>query len=397
PPAERRIRYLLNRFEAGDLTAWHRINLEWVRTRIEKRNRPSFDELRSDLTLLPVWNALGSELRARCIDAAERYLKEGDPHLSEWFGTGIFHRVAAAGYRALRLVLEQRPAVIEGWPPELWARWVPVVIDWSWSYGKEEEQLQQKEEQLQASFVKEAYVRAPEALLSAVRDWLDRRDPERSIYTLTRKLVDCWDTRLVETVLGHVRANTRLKASHLGVLLDEVVPRSQEAVNVALQLVSSGADGDEAEEMKLEAARALLDKAPRAAWPQLWPIIEARPDFGEELIKRSVLYRLQSNELEKEFDEHSIADLYIWLERRFPPTDDKELKDFQLTGLLNRLLRELKQRGTEAAVSAVQRIAEALPDRGWLRLAVQQADEQRLRHEWQGIEPARLLEMAEGA
>jgi vancomycin resistance protein YoaR len=110
-----------------------------------------------------------------------------------------------------------------------------------------------------------------------------------------------------------------------------------------------------------------------------------------------MLYRSRQNELAKEFDEPSIADLYIWLARRFPLTENKDLKDFQITGLLQGLLRELKQRGTEAAVAAVQRIAEALPDREWLKLAVQQADEQRLRNEWQGIEPAKLLEMAEGA
>ncbi|HEX8700792.1 MAG TPA: hypothetical protein VF815_18250, partial [Myxococcaceae bacterium] len=323
-------------------------------------------------------------------------LQQADPHLSKWFGKNSFHRGAAASYRALRLVLEHRPEVVEEWPPELWARWVPSVIDWSWSHGETDEK-RQKEPQLQASFVKAAYAKAPEAVLSIVKTWLETYDPERSVYTLTRKLADCWDARMVETVLGQIRANTRMRASDVGDLLDEVIPRSQEAVHVALQLATGVMEGGKAQEKKLEAARALLDKVPRAAWPHLKPLFEASPDFGEELLKRSMLYRSRQNELAKEFDEPSIADLYIWLARRFPLTENKDLKDFQITGLLQGLLRELKQRGTEAAVAAVQRIAEALPDREWLKLAVQQADEQRLRNEWQGIEPAKLLEMAEGA
>ncbi|WP_163998930.1 NACHT domain-containing protein [Pyxidicoccus caerfyrddinensis] len=392
PPSQNRVRHLLGRFEAGDLIAWHRISLELARSRIKKRRWQTDDELQANLSALPGWEALDENLRARCISAAERYLRDGEPRTAEWFGTGESHRWATAGYRALRLLLAQKREVLAGWPTEQWTPWVPLVIDWPWEQDG-------KEKAVQETLVAHAYVRAPEAFISAVLEWLDKASKNLSVYTLLKKLASLWDPRLVDALVDWLGTGVPLEPSALGVLLNELVPRSPKAFEQALRWASSAAVDEAEREKKLEAASSLLNTSLQAAWPHLWPLMQANPAFGEQLLTRSEVYRArreQQLQLVGELDENAIAELYVWLWRRFPPADNRNVQHFQITGLRNALLGNLKQRGTQAAVSAVRRIAESLPEVPGLKLAVQQADEQRLRYEWKGLEPEELLALVEG-
>ncbi|WP_164009912.1 TIR domain-containing protein [Pyxidicoccus trucidator] len=392
PPSQDRVRHLLERFEAGDMIAWYRISLELARSRVRERGWQTDDELKANLTVLPGWEALDENLRARCISAAERYLQDGEPRTVEWFGTGESHRWATAGYRALCLLLAKKSEVLASWPTEQWTRWGPLVVDWPWEQDA-------KEKAVQDTLVAHAYVRAPEAFISAVLMWLDKASKNLSVDTLLEKLARLWDQRLVDALVDWLCAGVPMEPSALGVLLNELVPRSPKAFGQALQWASSAAVDEAAREKRLEAGSSLLNTSLRAAWPHLWPLMQADPAFGVQLLMRSEVYRVQREQqlqLAEELDENSIAELYVWLKRRFPPADNRNVQAFQITGLRQALLGNLKQRGTQAAVSAVRRISECLPEESGLKLAVQQADEQRLRYEWQGLEPEELLALVEG-
>ena len=71
------------------------------------------DELIADLTSLPAWQELDEASKDRCIAAAEKYVNAAEPNNDRWFGTNTFYRPAAAGYRALRLLLGERPGLLE--------------------------------------------------------------------------------------------------------------------------------------------------------------------------------------------------------------------------------------------------------------------------------------------
>lgn len=374
PPIEQRVRHWLDRFEAGELGAWYDLGLDLS------------EELRSSLASLPDWLSLDEPLRARCVAAAERYLQDAEPGTAEWLGSDMFHPLTAAGYRALRLVWEQRPEVLEGWSSEQWARWAPLVLDWTW-------EQEEKDRALQVELVTLAYSKAPDAMVSALMTWLEKATAHRSVHSILQRLAKCWDSRLEKALLERVRTDTGLSTEDLGALLDALVPRSPEAVEFALWLVTRPGDDDSTRKRKLKVSRVLLNRALRDAWPVLWPMIQSDPAFGEELLEGSMLYRMQRDEIAAALQEDSIAELYLWLVRRFPEEGRSKtsIHGFQLTYLQNSLLSALRERGSRAAVSALRRLSEALPDRDGLKASVLHADEQRLREEWQGLTPAELF------
>ncbi|PXF58329.1 MAG: hypothetical protein C4B59_13450 [Candidatus Methanogaster sp.] len=105
PPAER-IDLLLDECTSGNLSAWWRLNMELT---LEPDSTFYGDELESDLTVLPGWKAADAATKARIVETAKRYVREQDPKTQEWLGTNTIYRPVFAGYRALRLLLQEAP------------------------------------------------------------------------------------------------------------------------------------------------------------------------------------------------------------------------------------------------------------------------------------------------
>ena len=59
------------------------------------------------------------------------------------------------------------------------------------------------------------------------------------------------------------------------------------------------------------------------------------------------------------------------------------------------LLTGLRQRDTQAAVNALHSLARSLPQLSWLEFVAADADRQRLRRTWKGVDPSTLFAMAE--
>jgi hypothetical protein len=75
---------------------WH-LNYYMI---FDEREFSKASEAAWDLRELPGWGAADSMTRARIVEAAERYVFEGDPRTDEWLEKGSPHRPALAGYRA---------------------------------------------------------------------------------------------------------------------------------------------------------------------------------------------------------------------------------------------------------------------------------------------------------
>src|SRR5260370_4674702 len=123
-PISDRVAAELEKFEAGDIHAWWRLNVELVRSAAPS----SSGEFIADLTSLPGWKELDQTLRARCIAAGERYLETADPNNERWLGTNTCYRPAAAGYRALRLLLLERPQIINTFAADIWRKWSSIIL-----------------------------------------------------------------------------------------------------------------------------------------------------------------------------------------------------------------------------------------------------------------------------
>ena len=197
-------------------------------------------------------------------------------------------------------------------------------------------------------------------------------------------------------LLDRVRTDTEFSTDGVCDLLQELVPRSLEAVKLALGMLDGDAGDEAARKRRLGVARVLIDEALAVAWPYVWPLCLADPTFGKELLAHSALVRRSATEIATELGEDAIERLFLWLSQHFPEEDssDRFGEAFKMMVLRNRLISSLQAKGSQAAVAALQRIRETLPDIGWLNAVIIQADEQRLRQEWQGIPPVELFKMA---
>jgi hypothetical protein len=114
PPPQERIAILLSRVEAGELDAWWALNRELT---LEPTSTHYGDEIESDLTTLPGWQAADSATRQRIRDAALQYLLHAQPSTLDWLGTDTRPRRDLAAYRALRLLEREQPDTIDALPP----------------------------------------------------------------------------------------------------------------------------------------------------------------------------------------------------------------------------------------------------------------------------------------
>src|SRR5581483_6983215 len=122
----------------------------------------------------------------RIIAAAKTFLMSGDPKTDEWFGKAIFHEVASAGYRGMRLVLREDPQWITSRDEAFWGRWGPALIS---SYNEAED----------ADLLKLAYATASGRLLPLWRFLLERARQFGG--ELQASMEACWDPRIEHLAL----------------------------------------------------------------------------------------------------------------------------------------------------------------------------------------------------
>lgn len=137
--------------------------------------------------------------RGRIVEAAKRYVLDGDPRTDEWFGTDVTYRPAFAGYQALCLLLRFAPEFLEGLAAYVWEKWVPSILTFPVTLNTEEE----KNPHLR--LVATAYDRAPDRLISTLLPLIGQEDAKGHVF-VTRSLERCWDDRLAHAVLEKAKA-----------------------------------------------------------------------------------------------------------------------------------------------------------------------------------------------
>ncbi|HKP52598.1 MAG TPA: hypothetical protein VJ183_08090 [Chloroflexia bacterium] len=392
PPPSERIAALLDKYEAGDHDAWWQLNMEMT-----LKNDSSYygDELKSDLTTLPGWKTSDDVVRGRIIEAAKKYVLEGDPETHKWWGKNVFYRPAYAGFRALRLLLQEAPSFIHALTEDAWAKWAPIILTYpaASNTGGQEEQRE---------LVRLAYEIAPNAIIEKLLSVIDQENKESQYLFVLSKIESCWDQRLAEALLAKARDAT-MAPPCVRALLDKLMAhKDEEALHYAKSLVTSpvALEGHERDKLIL-AAELLISYADDAAWPLIWPVISSDTGFGQEVVSRiahshgagaSGIYRLSDDDL---------ADLYIWLAHQYPHAEDfiPEGAHFvqpreSIARWRDSLLRYLEERGTSQALEALKYITEVLPHLGWLKWTLLRAQETYRRHNWKPPLPRAILDLA---
>jgi hypothetical protein len=381
PSPDARVLHFLDKFEQGDVQAWWQLNLEMT---LDVTSTHYGDEFEPDLTALPAWKLLKQSVRDRLIVAARRYLELGEAHVEEWLGQNIFHRPAAAGYRALRLLQKAAPAEYRSLPRNVWEKWAPTVVGFPLSSGFDDASADDV-------VLAAAYAAAPAAVTQALLLMIDAENRSGSSLFIIRRFSGPFDAQLTRSLEVKLRDDS-LQPAIFGELLAYLLDRSSSAAfDYASSILSRGAQ-DAEDKLRQQAAIVLMLRGGRRGWATVWPHIQREADFGKTVMMQMSHRREQRHEasLADTLTDAELGDLYAWLTAHFSPAEDPKHDEGahlvsprdSVAEFRSAVLRRLQERGTPSAVAALEHLAKQHPETGWLRWVVAEATKIMVAKQW---------------
>jgi hypothetical protein len=370
---------------AGDHNAWWRL--------IYAMSIGPHSQIEPDLTALPGWpQAVELMGEQRLIQAARTYLFQGDPETQKWLGDNVIYWPALAGYRALRLLMALAPAQIQDLPDEVWGKWAPAIIGYPTT----------DDVGIHQGVVALAYQAAPQEVISTLRVLIDKENAQHDHIFIVRAMDRCWDERLGQAVLEKVK-EPHLKPSCMRDLLAELIRRNTPGARAfAESLLSLPIPAeDDARSRAVAAGAMLMIDADDSGWPVVWPAMEADVEFGRAVVS-AIANAFDMRELQSahRLTDSQLADLYVWVSRQYPQSEDPNIRQPHAVGLREEIARwrasllvDLKGRGTFSSCAEVGRIARALPEADSLKWHVLEAQEITYQSTWEPPSPAHVLEL----
>jgi hypothetical protein len=391
PPPKSRVLECLDKFEKGDVDFWWHLNLQLT---LGPYTRAYVDELQFDLRKLPGWEEAEAQTRARVLEAAKRYLIDGEPQNSEWVGTNTMFRPAFSGYRALYLLLAESPEVIKELSSNIWRKWAAVIVSYPLNSHGDDEMIPHQ------FLVTQAYTHAPDGVIRTVLKQIDSENENGGIILFPQRLDVCWDDKFKGALREKLNDDT-LKTNSWGRILEELLEHEDAATpGIAESVLASFVAGESEKERALLAGASLMRHGEGDEWWSfVWAAIKSDADFGRALVESVPFQTRPANKLK----ESEVEEFYLWLVKIFPPSEDPEIPmgqgfvvgtRMEITEWRNSFLNDLKQRGTPESLAALERIAVASPElEKQLHWILIEARENVRRHTWRPLTPAALLNL----
>ena len=125
PTPSERVEVDLQKIEAGDISSWMQLTLDLT---LEPTSAMYGHDLGANLAGTPGWKAAESVRKNRILEAAVRYLHEGDPQTNEWFRSSNISYLPIAGFHALALLMVMQDPRLDSLTREVWTKWVPILM-----------------------------------------------------------------------------------------------------------------------------------------------------------------------------------------------------------------------------------------------------------------------------
>lgn len=390
PPLSIRITELLNECESGNIESWWKLNLVMT---LKPDSAHYGNEYQTDITVLPGWESANTTMRMQIIEAAKKYVMEGDPGTSKWLGTSSMYRPALAGYKALRLLQHQDPSFLSIIPAPLWKRWAPTIVAYT-----------ETKEKLHNELMTLAYRYAPEEVIESLMILIDKENDNNDNIYIIRKVEVCWDDRLAKAILEKVK-DKKLKPKCMGDIVSCLIDNNVDEAKAFAEsiILSPPPTSAEGYSHAVIAACILMSHAHDAGWSVVWPALLQDPEFGKKVITQVAqdLEERRSGNIGLRLDENKLADLYIWLVHQFPFSEDPKFEGVHSVGSRemvadwrDAILHRLRDRGTYEACNAIHKIALELPELDWLKRTLCEAQRVTRHCTWVPLKPIDISKVA---
>jgi len=389
PPLSDRVEALLARIEAGEHDAWWPLTVERSREQDSPRLIHNF---KSDLRTSPVWRDGTPETRGRILSAAAVYLEYGEPKTDDWFGQQKVTHGAIAGYRALRLLLDAQSMSLEGLTASTWRRWAGTIVGFPTSGETSDSEAQRH-------LLARAYEHASDEVVSRIELLIEaeaHRDPHH-LFILGRIAALPGDD--IDKMVAREAENTALpqepRAQLVRCLFDRGSRRGPEIAASVLDPLPS--PDDDTRQLAIQCAALLLVRAP-TGFARVWPLIVSDREFGRSVVAAIAGEDRYEGQAGRSLTEEQLGDLFEWTTREFPHSEDRTFGGGHFVGereMVERwrdsLLRQLENRGTEAACRVLGRIERTFPELDWMKGVRARAERNARRQSWVPPSPAALI------
>lgn len=343
------------------------------------------------LTRTRAWSALSLTARNTCLMTARNYLQSGDPHNEEWFTTRSWPYYAVAGYQALVLLFQLEPSFIDGLTPELWERWLPVLL----TFMREGTRVEASElVALACQANREAFLR-----LLLMRTRAEAKDTQ---YVFVLENVEhIWDSE-IDRALVHMVANDDLQPTAFRSVLDYLVRHnSSGGITLGLEIIKEYAANRRDRDKAAAAAEILVERDPGTAWELLWRTFVADEDFGKQVIEQATYHRFGNVALTSVLDEAQLGQLFRWLLRQYPLRDIERgggavSGHFTAERFRDAVLMRLASYGSYESLEVLKSLQTALPEFPW-PYYLTQADVRAREATWDPPTCSQILDLARRA
>lgn len=405
PPPAQRVRECLDRFDNGEIHAWWQMNRELT---LKPDSTHYGSDLQYRIVDMPGWGEADEVTRARILVSAARFLEHAVPTVDQWIGKNSVNFSDLAALRALVLLREFEPTVYAELSPALWQKWAPAIVALPQETGTEQSKVL---DEILADATAKASTEVASTVLTLIRCERRRhedtaessREGVSSFSFLRRIKSDCHSVPLWEGLLQELadEANTPEQfATLLDVLLDAKV---ESAKHLALGRFEAWLPSPRDRTRAGSAAAVLLKHDAAAYWPQLWPAFLSDIELGREVILRLGRFHGWERPFFADLREGQLGDLYVWLARAFPHSEDPVHDDGphwmaprdSVVHLRDDVLAALANRGTPEAVVTLRSLIARLPELPWLAFRLVDADQLMRQRTWLPLTPNEVLSLIE--
>ena len=228
-----------------------------------------------------------------------------------------FYRPAAAGYRALRLLLLERPQIVNTFAADIWRKWSGIILGYPEQYGTGDLKSSQ-------TLVRLAQHEAPDAITTTLLLLIDKENQDHGVIFILPKIEQIWDDQLAVMLREKLNADAKLKPQSFEQLFSALMERdAKNGPQFAKSLLVSGVNGPDSELKRVKVAKALLGFAAPQSWDTVWPAIQKDNAFGRRFAEAAHDEPLsQVPKLATTLPPHDVGQLFIWLEHEFPHMED---------------------------------------------------------------------------
>ncbi len=383
-PSMERIVTLLDECEQSNISVWARLCWEMTYRPDGSVYRKEFDQ-----TTFPGWDIVDAAVRKRMLEIAKKYVLEQAIESYKWLGTNKIPYATWVMYKTLQLLMKETPDFIHNLPLNQWKKLVSVILTWS----------NPTDVKIDHELVRMTYQFAQDEVIETTLLLIEREDKQFGSLHIIQKIEFCWDERLAQALLEKVKDDTLKPGSIEHLLTDLLEHHVEHARAFALSLVSSQLTDEQGRAKAIVAAKSLLMYAEDAGWSAIWPLMQRDDDFGMKLVAK--VAQSSSGQAPQQLTEDQLADLYIWLVRRYPPSQYPIDVEASFAGVADSialwrdtLLGYLKERGTFQACDAIRRIAREVPelvDQLTLKWVLLEAENLARRRTWRPYSPEEIL------